>query len=177
MGEDHGIAGFSLNGLYSPWISLAEAAREFPAAKRLPETLRVWVNTFLGESWEDAGEQVDDYAIANRRETYAEQVPAGVVVLTAGVDLQDDRLEVEVLGHGRDEESWSIKWRTIYVDPSSIYGDPSSRAVWDDLDDIIRAPLEHERLGEMHIRATCIDSGHHTNAVYSFCKAREGRRV
>ena len=90
MGEDHGIAGFSLNGLYSPWISLAEAAPEFPAAKRLPETLRVWVNTFLGESWEDAGEQVDDYAIANRRETYAAQVPAGVVVLTAGVDVQDD---------------------------------------------------------------------------------------
>ena len=68
------------------------------------------VNTFLGESWEDAGEQVDDYAIANRRETYGSQVPAGVVVLTAGVDVQDDRLEVEVLGHGRDEESWSIKW-------------------------------------------------------------------
>ena len=62
MGEDHGIAGFSLNGLYSPWISLAEAAREFLAAKRLPETLRVWVNTFVGECWEDAGEQIDDYA-------------------------------------------------------------------------------------------------------------------
>ena len=91
-----------------------EAAREFLAAKRLPETLRVWVNAFLGESWEDAGEQVDDYAVANRRETYAAQVPAGVVVLTAGVDVQDDRLEVEVLGHGRDEESWSIKWHTIY---------------------------------------------------------------
>ena len=93
-----------------------------------------------------------------------------MIVLTAGVDVQDDRLEVEVLGHGRDEESWSIIWRTIY-------GDPTSRAVWDDLDDLIRQPLEHERLGEMTIRATCIDSGHHTNAVYSFCKAREGRRV
>ena len=82
--------------------------------KAAPETLRVWVNTFLGESWEDAGEQIDDYAIADRRETYGSQVPAGVVVLTAGVDVQDDRLEVEVLGHGRVEESWSIKWHTIY---------------------------------------------------------------
>ena len=133
------------------------------AVKRLPETLRVWVNTFLGESWEDAGEQVNDYAIANRRETYGSQVPAGVVVLTAGVDVQDDRLEVEVLGHGRDEESWSIIWRTIY-------GDPSGSAVWNDLDDLIRQPFTHELGSELHIRATCIDSGgHHTNAVYSFC--------
>ena len=80
-------------------------------------------------------------------------------------DFRKDRIPVI-----KKRQSWSIIWRTIY-------GDPSSRAVWDDLDDIIRAPLEHERLGEMHIRATCIDSGHHTNAVYSFCKAREGRRV
>jgi phage terminase large subunit GpA-like protein len=165
-----GIAGFSINGLYSPWMSMAEAVREFLAAKRLPETLRVWVNTFLGESWEDAGEQIDDFSLAARRETYNAEVPAEVVMLTAGVDVQDDRLHCEILGHGRDEESWSIKWHTIY-------GDPTSRAVWDDLDDIIRAPLEHERLGEMTIRATCIDSGHHTNAVYAFCKPREGRRV
>ena len=169
--ECAGIAGFYLNGLYSPWKVIADAALDFIRAKKLPETLRVWTNTFLAESWEDAGERIDDFAIADRREEYAAQVPAGVVAITAGVDVQDDRLEVEVLGHGRDEESWSIIWRTIY-------GDPSGSAVWNDLDDLIGEPLTHELGGELHIRATCIDSGgHHTNAVYSFCRPREGKRI
>ncbi len=85
--ESEGIAGFYLNGLYSPWTVLGDAALDFLRAKKLPETLRVWTNTFLAESWEDAGEQIDDFALANRRETYGTEVPADVVMLTAGVDV------------------------------------------------------------------------------------------
>ena len=166
-----GVAGFTLNGLNSPWASLPEIVREFLAAKRLPETLRVWVNTFLGESWEDAGGQVDDYAVADRRETYDAPVPDGALVLTAGCDTQSDRLEVEVVAHGRDEESWSVDYKVFY-------GDPSSATVWGDLDEFLKQPFRTEKGGELHIRAACVDSGgHHTNAVYKFCKAREGRRV
>ena len=101
--ESEGVAGFYFNGLYSPWTVIADAAFDFTRARKLPETLRVWTNAFLSESWEEAGEWRDDYAIANRRETCVTQVPAGAVALTASVDVQDDRLIVEVLDHIRDE--------------------------------------------------------------------------
>ena len=168
--EFRGVAGFRLSGLVSPWLSIAEAARDFVEAKKLPETLRVWVNTFLGETWEESGDGVDDTGIADRREDY-EGCPDGVVLLTAGCDVQDDRLEVELVGWGRDEESWSIDYRIFY-------GDPSSPAVWADLDSYLAETWQHPRGIDMPIRAACIDSGgHHTQAVYTFCRPREGRRI
>jgi len=76
-----------------------------------------------------------------------------------------------VVGWGLDEESWSIHYQTIY-------GDPSSPKVWDDLDVVLARKWEHESGSEMIATATCVDSGgHHTQSVYKYCKAREGRRV
>jgi len=128
----NGIAGFRLSGLNSPWIPLTEAVREFLEAKKLPETLRVWVNTYLGETWEETGEGVFDEGISDRREEYA-GCPEGVVLITAGVDVQDDRIECEIIGWGRDEESWSLGYQTIY-------GDPSGPAVWGDLEAYLNTP-------------------------------------
>ena len=168
--EFKGIAGFRLSGLNSPWISLTEAVRDFLEAKKLPETLRVWVNTYLGETWEETGEGVADEGIADRREEY-EGCPEGVVLITAGVDVQDDRIECEIVGWGRDEESWSLGYQTIY-------GDPSGPAVWGDLEAYLNTPWHHPRGVELPVRSACIDTGgHHTNAVYSFVRPREGRRV
>ena len=168
--EFKGVAGFRLSGLSSPWLPITEAARDFLEAKKLPETLRVWVNTYLGETWEESGEGVDDIGVADRREDY-EGCPDGVVLITAGVDVQDDRLEVEIVGWGRDEESWSVDYRTIY-------GDPASPGVWGDLDAYLNETWAHPRGIEMPVRAACVDSGgHHTQAVYTFCKSREGRRI
>ncbi len=91
-----GVAGFFINCLHSPWTPLAEAASEFLQAKNLPEQLRVFVNTYLGETWEVAGEQVDSLGLYERREDYGgDNLPEGVVVITAGVDIQDDRIELE----------------------------------------------------------------------------------
>jgi phage terminase large subunit GpA-like protein len=162
-------AGFFINGLYSPWTPLADAAQEFLQAKKLPEQLRVFVNTFLGETWEDAGEQVDGLGLFERREDY-EGVPEGVVVITAGVDVQDDRIEVELVGWGRDEESWSLGF---YV----LQGDPSGPHVWADLDSVLKQTFLHPSGVELPVRSVAIDSGHHTQAVYNFVKPREGRRV
>ena len=106
--------------------------RDFLEAKKLPETLRVWVNTYLGETWEETGEGVADEGIADRREEY-EGCPEGVVLITAGVDVQDDRIECEIVGWGRDEESWSLGYQTIY-------GDPSGPAVWGDLEAYLNTP-------------------------------------
>jgi len=163
-----GVAGFHLSGLYSPWISLQEAVDEFLKAKKMPETLRVFINTYLGESWEDAGERIDDFELYKRREKY--NVPEEVVLITAGVDIQDDRIEMEVVGWGLDEESWSL-------DYIRIYGDPSAPNIWQELDTHLSKTYECEDKTQMTIVSTCIDSGHHTNQVYKFCKPRLARRV
>ena len=165
------IAGFRLSGLYSPWTPLESAVRDFLEAKKQPATLRVFVNTFLGETWEEQGEAVDDYQVSQRREPFGETLDAGIGLLTAGVDVQDDRLEVEIVGWGKDEESWSLDYRTIY-------GDPSSPAIWQDLDNVLGQQFEREDGKILIVRAACIDSGgHHTNSVYQYVRPREGKRI
>ncbi len=74
--------------------------------------LKTFVNTFLGETWEDQGEGVDDLAIYDRREDY-DEIPEDVVLLTAGVDVQDDRVEVEIIGWSKQEENWSIAYHAM----------------------------------------------------------------
>jgi phage terminase large subunit GpA-like protein len=166
-----GSAGFQLSGLCSPWTSLESLVRDFLAAKKLPETLRVFINTSLGELWEDEGEGVDDFGISQNREDYGDKIPDGVVFITAGADVQDDRLEVEILGSGRDQETWSIGFYTIW-------GDPSAGQVWADLDELLNTEYETYDGRVLPIKATAVDSGgHHTQAVYRYCKARGGRRI
>jgi phage terminase large subunit GpA-like protein len=158
-----GVAGFHLNELCSPWSRVADMARSFVEAKasRSQERMRAWINTTLGETWEQDGERVDETSIASRAEQWSGE-PDGVLFRTAGVDVQDDRLEVELVGWGRDEESWSLDYNVIF-------GDPSGPTLWADLD---RYLLDRKP------SATCVDSGgHHTQAVYKFCRERSRRRV
>ena len=170
--EFNGNAGFLLSGIYSPWISLENAVEEFLEAKKLPETLRVFINTYLGETWEEQGEGVEEHSLMERREDYdANLLDDKVILLTAGVDTQGDRLEVEVVGWGRDEESWSIDYQTLY-------GDPTSPQVWEELDSYLKQTFKHPKGIDLPIRCTCIDSGgHHTSQVYNFVRPREGRRI
>ena len=167
--------GFHLSGLYSVWMTMEEAVREFLVAKKMPETLRVFVNTYLGESWEDEGEQIDELSLYNRREDYLssevqQEIPDNIVVVTAGVDIQDDRIELEIVGWGRDEESWSLHY-------DIIYGDPTSPHIWKQLDLKLLQTFKHPSGIQLRIASTCIDSGHHTKQVYEFCKPRFARRV
>ena len=166
-----GTAGFHLNGIYSVWVSLERAAKEFLQAKKLPDTLRVFVNTYLAETYEEMGERVDDYAIAERAEEFGDALDEGIVAITAGIDVQDSYLAVEIVGWGRDDESWSIDW-------FNLYGDPSTPHLWNDLDNRLKAIYSTEDGRQLGIRAACIDSGgHYTQAVYNFVRPREGRRV
>ena len=167
--EFRGIAGFRISGLYSPWTPLSDGVRDFLNVKKNPEQLRVWTNTYLGELWSDPGERIDDYALAERREPM-ESVPEDVVFITAGVDCQNDRLEISVIGWGRDDESWVIEHKILY-------GDPSTPQLWALLDENLMYVYETEDGRELPIRASCIDSGgHYTNTVYSFCKKNYGKR-
>ena len=169
--EFAGIAGFCISGLYSPWTPLSDGVRDFLAMRKNPEQLRVWTNTYLGESWEDQGETIDDYSLAERREAYGENIPNEVVFLTCGVDVQDDRLELSIIGWGRDDESWVI-------DHQILYGDPSTPQLWTALDSRLFTTYLTNDGRQLPIRASCIDSGgHFTNAVYSYAKKNYARRV
>jgi phage terminase large subunit GpA-like protein len=166
-----GTAGFHLSELYSSWTRISDMARAFLEAKRSPETLKAFINTSLGETWEDEGERVDETGLLGRREDFGQHLPEGVKVLTVGVDLQDDRIEVEVVGWGIEEESWSISHQRIF-------GDPSAPALWADLDKLLEQKFLRNDGAELQISAACVDTGgHHTQAAYRYCRDRYRRRV
>ncbi|EMG36603.1 bacteriophage tail assembly protein [Desulfocurvibacter africanus PCS] len=158
---------------YSPFpnASWPRLVEEFLEAKDSPERLQVFVNTILGETWEEGGEKADTDSLLSRCEVYNAQVPLLVGVLSAGVDVQDDRFEIEVLGWGADHESWNIDYRVIY-------GDLAQPEIWKELDDYLLTIWEHESGRKIRISAVCLDSGgHFTQEAYRFCKPRWGRRV
>jgi phage terminase large subunit GpA-like protein len=164
--------GFHLNQLVSPWSNWFEIVIGFLKAKRDgTEKLKVWTNTVLGESWEDTGEKVDDEALFERREEYAADVPDEVLLLTAGVDTQDDRLEVEIVGWGIGKESWGIQYHVIH-------GDPGRPRIWQQLDEFLERTWFKDDGTGMVISGACVDSGgHYTTEVYKYCKQREQRRI
>lgn len=168
--EFKGIAGFHLNELYSPWRKLADIVQDFLNAKDSPDTLKTWVNTSLGETWEESGEALDPNSLEERTEDYI-KIPKAGVILTAGVDVQDDRLEIEITAWGKGEESW-------LVDYKKLYGDPDQPEVWQQLDDVLTADYPHETGARLNISATCIDTGgHKTQSVYEYGRTRFNQRV
>ena len=167
-----GVAGFHISELYSPWSSWGEMAVGFLKAKRLPETLQTWINTSLGETWEERGDSIEPTGFLTRREAYtANSLPEGCLLLTVGTDVQDDRLEVTVWGWGRDEESWRVEHVVLR-------GDPGSQALWAEHDEVLRRRYRTDDGRELVIEATAIDSGgHHTERVYAYCAQRKRFRV
>lgn len=169
------VASFHLSSLYSPhgWVSWTDIAREFLDVKEDPSRLQVWTNTKLAETWEDmAGEQIDPTNLMVRREAFGENLPSGVAVLTAGVDVQDNRLEIEIVGWGRAEESWSIDYVVLY-------GDPSTPELWAQLDDVLSRRYAHSKdIPDLGILGCCVDSGgHYTDHVINYCFARAHARI
>lgn len=168
------IVGYHLSALYSPigWYSWADAAKDKIAASREGiEKQKTWVNTCLGEAWEESGETIDPTGLLARREHYRAEVPESVLVLTAGVDTQDDRLEVEIVGWRTGEESWGIDYRVLW-------GDPDGQMVWQKLDDLLASTWHREDGAQLRIVSCCIDSaGHRTEAVYRYVKPRQARGV
>lgn len=165
-------AGFHVWAAYSPWASWSQLAREWQDAQGNPELLRVFVNTVLGESWEERQEQIAEASLVARREQYGSEVPAGVGVLTMGVDVQGDRLELDVWGFGVAEESWHIEHQTVWGDPARLDD------VWAKLDLQLRRTWTREDGLAMKLSSVAVDSGgHHTDTVYRYCKARQGAHV
>jgi len=166
-----GIAGFHISALYSPWQTFGDVVSEWLAKKGNPETLKTFVNLQLGECWEDrSGEQVQADVLMARREMW-DAIPEDVVLLTAGVDVQDDRLEVSLLG-------WTGLEQSRVIRHYQIWGAPGEPEIWGQLDEVLMGEFDCADGRILRIRATCIDSGgHHTQRAYEFCRSRHGRRV
>lgn len=171
---------FHINELSSPWKRWDEIISEFRLAKAGGrDRLRVWVNTALGETFEEQGDTLDADTLLRRREAYNCELPDGVLVLTAAVDVQDNRLEAEVAGWGLGKESWGIQYKTFFGDPAVLESkDPTAPSVWEQLDKFLETVFFYEDGNGLRISCTCIDSGgHHTTEVYQFCVKREHRRI
>ena len=173
---DGRTAGYWLNGLNSPlgWLSWADLQAEFADAKDNDEKLQTFINTRLAETWDLAkASTVSADGLLSRRESYKPgTLPAGVLLVTIGCDVQKDRLEASVWGWrgpaGR-EEGWLIEH-------SVLMGDPHRQEVWDQLDVYLSHDWQHESGASLRASMVSIDSGGaHTSEVYSFARQRPGR--
>ncbi|MDR1650101.1 MAG: phage terminase large subunit family protein, partial [Synergistaceae bacterium] len=164
--------GFHLNAFASPWANWKNLVEQYEEAYQGgEETLKVWWNTKLGLPWENRSGAIEAEILESHREEYSAAVPDGVLVLTCGVDTQDDRLEAEVVGWGIGKESWDIEYRVFY-------GDPGQKEVWSALDDFISHFWSYADGEEIGVSCACIDSaGHYTDDVYRFCKPRARRNI
>lgn len=169
---------FRLNQLASPFVEWQDIIDRFKSAnERLkkyhdPEDLKVFVNTVLGETWDET-EHVDnavsDETLQARAEHYNADLPDGVILLTAAVDVQDDRFEIEVRGWAREYETWGIV-------KTELYGDLVKKAIWDELEEYLSQVFHFEDGRELGIAGFAIDTGgHHTNSVYKWIKTMKAK--
>lgn len=171
------IKGYHINALYSPWVNLHDLVEEFVSVnkERDKRGLMEFKNLKLGEVWEEYNLAEDKWAtLYARREEYPADgsLPEGVLLLTAGVDVQHDRLECSIYGWGIGRECWGIEHRVLY-------GRPDDPATWQQLDAVLQR--QHVMQNGVRIAVACafVDSGDgtFTNRVYQYTKARERMRV
>lgn len=171
---DNAHAGFQASKLYSPWAKdkPADIARKWLDAQGDEDAILSWWNTQMGLPHRpSSGRDPEVNTLLARVEVWPAEVPDGVGVVTVGGDVQDDRVELETVGWGRNEESWSI-------DHKVIEGDPSQPGLWERVDEYLRTVWRRADGRGFEVMSACIDSGgHHTQKVYEFAKERLGRRV
>lgn len=176
VGNEH--ASFQAGKLLSPFISVVELVKKWLTARNNPELKQTFYNTQLGLPWKmDVEKEVGAHILSEKMETYHAEVPSGVVVLTAGVDVQSEgtggngRLEARVYGWAPGFESWLVHREVIT-------GDPAKPEVWNKLDSLLLKGFRHEEGFNLYIRGACVDSGgHNAQAVYDFCRPRIQRNV
>jgi phage terminase large subunit GpA-like protein len=166
---------YHINALYSPWVTWGELRDEWLEAQSDPAKLQVFVNTALGETWEDRAGGMSADVFEQRREAYDAEIPTGVRVLTCGVDVQEDRIEAVVRGWGRGKETWLIR-REILLGNTTI---PETEATspWRALGALLTRRWTRADGAVLLIAGTGIDSGYNAAEVYKFGIPRYGRGV
>lgn len=166
-----GIRSFWLSAFSSPWLTWESIILSVVQAENDPEKLKAVYNTKLGKLWEHRDINQSDEELLKRLEEYDAELPDGVLCLTCGVDTQDDRLEYEVVGWGKNGESWGIK-------KGYIMSAPDLPETWKRLDDVIDRSYKFKNGQALAIGITLIDSGgHFTQTVYKQCRKRKEKRV
>src|SRR6056297_3151802 len=169
---DPSTIGFHLSALYSPigWKSWEQIARDWLAAQGSDEMMRAARNTLLGETWVESGEAPDWQRLADRREPFVAQIPAGGLFLTAGADVQKDRIEVDVWAWGRGGTSW-------LVDHIVIPGGPDDPACWEALTGLLSRTWVHEHGAVMTLAKLAIDTGYESAAVHAWARLQGTAQV
>ena len=167
----NGVRSFHINAFLSPWSNWKALCKKFLDSKDDPEMLKTFYNLELGLPFEYKDTTTMPELLYARREHYSAEVPNGVLVITIGVDTQDNRFEYEVRGYGRDDESWGIQYGVIP-------GRPDEDSTWEMLDEIIDREWHMENGKKLRATATFIDAGgHHWDDVTKRCHARRAKRV
>ncbi len=169
-----GHAGFRINALVSPHVNAAwgKLASEFVAAKGQPDQLQTFVNTILAEGWADAAEELDENTLAARAEPWSlEDIPPEVLIVTAGVDVQEDRIETSFVGFSRTD--------ALILGHVVIWGSPHDASTWAEVDELLRSTWKHPNGGTLRLDAAVVDSGSggHTDVVMAFCAPRYNRHI
>jgi phage terminase large subunit GpA-like protein len=173
--KEAGLVGFHLPAMVSMLgdVTLRSMVEQWLSARaRGKESLRVFINTTLAEGWEDRGPRMNAQGLLARRESYGEdvEVPAAAVALTCGVDVQEDRFELQVLAWGLGSERWVVDWR-------HVPGKANQPEAKDALLEALTRRYAHASGHQLPIHATCIDSGYATDEVYDFVLAHQARRI
>lgn len=159
-------AGFHLSSLYSPvgWLSWKECVDIYEKAKKNQTLMQGFQNTILGETYEAESDAPEWQRLYETREHYKiGTIPFGGLFLTAGVDIQKDRIECEVVAWGRQKQSWSVEYFVLD-------GDTAKPEVWQKLQNVLFKDYQHESGITLPIRVMCVDSGYATQDVYSFVR-------
>ncbi len=160
---------YQINGLYTPiglgksWMQLAY---EWIDAQDDVKNLMVFLNTRMAESFADRSHDIKANVLKARAEPYElRTIPIGCLVLTVGVDTQDNRLEIQITGHGVDDRTWPIDYHVIF-------GNPAHDEIWDALTAyLLNATFTNHFGKSLRLEATAIDTGgHHTHKVYEFVR-------
>lgn len=161
---------FNALALTLPGAEWGRLVREFLTIKDDPAALRAWWNLVLAEPWEERTDQVEPEVLEARKADYGAEVPDGVGVLTAFVDVQHNRLELQVQGWGLREETWVIRHLRIY-------GDPERDEVWERLEGLRTATWTHASGRKLRIRVMGVDASYQTRQVFKYVKGKEAQGV
>lgn len=168
----NGTAGFFVNELYSPWVTWEEMVKNFLTVKDKPDKLKVFVNTSLGESWTDKRDIPKHELIfeQNRLSYKSGTIPKDVCFLAYGLDVQGDRIEMEIIGFALNDITYSIDYRIIY-------GDPNNPDTWKKVTKVEKEQFKHELGGTMSVMMGALDTGYLAHVVYNFVRQNPARRM
>lgn len=175
--KDKKVASFHLNELASPWRTFEDVVRSFLEAKDDVDLLRAWTNTTLGETFNNRGERPEYEDLYRRVEPYNPWLaPLGVKLITAGVDVQHNRIALTILGHGAHRRKWRLHHEEILAETGDVN---TAVEMWDQLEEYLNTAIPLAAGGTLPVRACAIDSsdGHTQSTVYNFCRGKRHRGV